>query len=281
MEAPAKINLALEILGRRPDGFHDLRMVMQSVSLCDTVTLREKEGGFTLRAEFVPAGEKSLEQRAAEAFFQALGRPVPGLEATVVKRIPAYAGLGGGSSDAAALLRILRERYAPKLSEGELEAVGLTVGSDVPFCLRRGACLAEGRGERLTVLPPLPECWIVLSKPEFGLPTPEMFALADRTAVTRRPDFDGLTAALEAGDLAGAARRVCNVFREVLPLRCRRAVERRREILLDRGALGAEMSGSGPTVFGLFQNRAAAAEALEDLKALGEGQAFLAEPERV
>lgn len=278
MNAPAKINLALEILGKRPDGFHDLRMVMQSVKLYDTVTLRETDSGFTLRAGFDPEGEKSLEERAAEAFFAALGRPMPGLEITVEKRIPAYAGLGGGSADMAALLRLLRERYAPGLSQEELEAIGLSVGSDVPFCLRRGTCLAEGRGERLTALPPLSDCWIVLCKPDFDLSTPRMFALADGAAITRRPDFSGLTAALERGDLEGAARRLCNVFEEVLPMECRRAVECRKEALLSRGALGAAMSGSGPTVFGLFKNRETAESALE---ALEDSQIFLAEPEQV
>lgn len=278
MKAPAKINLALDILNRRQDGFHDLRMVMQSVTLFDTVEVREAGTGFTLRAAgFAPAGEKSLEQRAAEAFFAALGRPAPGLEVTVEKRIPAYAGLGGGSADVAAVLRILRERYAPELPMADLEAIGLTVGSDVPFCLRRGTCLAEGRGERMRPLPPLPECWILLWKPDFDLPTGRMFALADGAVITRRPDFGAMERALEAGDLEGTARQLCNVFEEALPDHCRRAVDVGREALLDRGALGAAMSGSGPTVFGLFRDRETAEGAMEIFPA---HQVFLARPER-
>lgn len=283
MRAPAKINLALDILEKRPDGFHDMRMVMQSAALCDTVTLRETGGSeFVLSADFRPAAGRSLEQRAAESFFRLLGRPMPGLEVTVEKRIPAYAGLGGGSADAAALLRLLRERYAPELSDAALESVGLEVGSDVPFCLRRGACLAEGRGERLRELTPLPECGLVLWKPDFGLPTPEMFARADRGTVTRRPDFPGLLAALEAGDLTGIADRLCNVFEEALPPDCRRTVEAYKAALLRSGALGASMSGSGPTVFGLFEERLAAEEAAAKLSREGlGGEIFLTEPERV
>ena len=139
-QAPAKINLTLDILGRRSDGYHELRMVMQSVSLCDTVTVEETGTGFTLLADgfTVPAGKSSLEQQAAEAFFAAVGRPVPPLTVHLEKTTPAYAGLGGGSADVAALLRILRDTYAPDLRDETLEAIGLEIGSDMPFCVRGG-----------------------------------------------------------------------------------------------------------------------------------------------
>ena len=151
-QAPAKINLALNILGRRTDGYHELRMVMQSVSLCDTVTVEETGIGFALLADgfTVPAGKSSLEQQAAEAFFAAVGRPMPPLTVHLEKTTPAYAGLGGGSADVAALLRCLRRQYAPEMPVEQLRAIGLTVGSDMPFCVSGGTALAEGRGERLT-----------------------------------------------------------------------------------------------------------------------------------
>ena len=175
--APAKVNLALDILGRRPDGYHEMRMVMQTVSLCDAVTLEEAGEGFALFAQgLVLPQRKTLEQRAAEAFFAAIGRPRPSLRVTLEKKTPAYAGLGGGSADVAALLRLLRERYAPAMSQRELEAIGGQIGSDVPFCVRGGTVLAEGRGELLTDLPPLPECRFVICKPDFDLPTGPMFA---------------------------------------------------------------------------------------------------------
>ena len=276
--APAKVNLALDILGQRPDGYHDMRMVMQTVSLCDTVTVEEAAEGFALHTDgdFIPIGKKTLEQRAAEAFFQTIGRPMPGLSVTLEKRTPAYAGMGGGSADVAALLRILRDQWCPELPGEELERIGFTVGSDMPFCVRGGTALAEGRGEILTDLQPLPDCILVICKPDFGIPTPELFARVHGEELTRRPDIDGMIAALRAGDLEGVAARLGNVFEEVLP-EPYHEVFTIRERLLDLGALNAAMSGSGPTVFGIFRDRAIAKRAAETMKKTWK-QTFLAEP---
>lgn len=276
--APAKVNLALDILGTRSDGYHDMRMVMQTISLCDTVAVEEMAAGFEVQTDgdFIPMGKKTLEQRAAEAFFEAAGRPVPGLRVTLEKVTPAYAGLGGGSADVAALLRILRDTYAPEMPAEELERIGFTVGSDMPFCVRGGTALAEGRGEILTDLPPLPACWFVLCKPEFGIPTPSLFALVDGKELVRRPDIDGMRLALEAGDLIGVAERLGNVFEEVLP-------EEYGEVfliknrLLELGALNAAMSGSGPTVFGIFADQGTAQRAVAELKGTYQ-QTYLATP---
>lgn len=278
--APCKINLTLDILGKRPDGYHTMRMVMQSVSLCDRLSLRETtEGGFVLRAAglALPAGTKTLEQRAAESFFHAIGRPVPSLEAVLEKVTPAYAGLGGGSADVAALLRLLRRRYAPAMPEAELERIGLTVGSDVPFCLRGGAALAEGRGEILTDLPPLPACGIVLCKPDYGLSTPELFARMDQAALGDRPNTDGMLAALEQGDLAAAASCLGNVFESALTIEERRDVDGIRNTMLHHGALGAVMSGSGPAVFGIFPAEQDAGQAVDALRKR-YAQTYLAHP---
>ena len=270
-EAPAKINLALDILGKRPDGYHALCSIMQTVSLCDTVELAEGGEGFTLSmAGFTPPeGRKTLEQRAAEAFFARLGRAMPPLTVAITKRTPAYAGLGGGSADVAALLRILRDRYAPEMEDTTLESIGAEVGSDMPFCLRGGTALAAGRGEILTDLPPLPDCWIVLCKPPFPIPTPMLFARADSVAIRHRPDIPGMRKALENGDLEGVAGRLGNVFEEVLPPECG-AVFAIRDALLAAGALGAGMSGSGPTVFGIFREEGLARAAQEITLPLGE-----------
>ena len=277
--APAKINLALDILGARPDGYHELRMIMQTVSLCDTVTVEETAGGFFLECDgdFLPVGKKSLEQRAAEAFFSAIGRPMPGLRVTLQKVTPAYAGLGGGSADVAALLRLLRASYAPELSTEELERIGFAVGSDMPFCIRGGTCLAEGRGEVLTDLPPLPRCWIVLCKPDFGLPTPELFARVDGADLGERPNISGMAEALERGDLAGAARSLGNVFQQVLTAEESREIAAIQAAMLRLGALGAARSGSGPTMFGLF-DRLETAESCRRALAETYEQAYLAEP---
>ena len=273
-EAPAKINLALDILGKRPDGYHALCSIMQTVSLCDTVELAEGGEGFTLSmAGFTPPeGRKTLEQRAAEAFFARLGRAMPPLTVRIAKRTPAYAGLGGGSADVAALLRLLRDRYAPKMEDATLESIGAEVGSDMPFCLRGGTALAEGRGEILTDLPPLPDCWIVLCKPPFPIPTPMLFARADSVAIRHRPDIPGMRKALENGDLEGVAGRLGNVFEEVLPPECG-AVFAIRDALLAAGALGAGMSGSGPTVFGIFREEGLARAAQKKTLPLGESYA--------
>lgn len=278
-EAPAKINLTLDILGRRTDGYHDLRMVMQSVSLGDTVAVAETAGGFTLLAEGFtpPAGKTTLEQRAAEAFFRRLGRPMPGLKVRLTKRVPAYAGLGGGSADAAAVLRCLRALYAPDLPREALEEIGLAVGSDVPFCVRGGTCLAEGRGEILTDLPPLPDCAIILCKPDFDLPTPELFARVDGADLGARPDTAALKGALRAGDLSAAARCLGNLFERVLTAEEGAEIRAIKAALLDHGALGAAMSGSGPTVFGLFDDSSKADRAAEVLREKYR-QTYLAAP---
>ena len=268
LEAPAKINLTLDILGRRTDGYHDMRMVMQAVSLGDTVTVAEAAGGFSLLTEGIslPAGKVTLEQRAADAFFHRLGRPVP--------------GLGGGSADVAAVLRCLRTLYAPDLPRQALEEIGLAVGSDVPFCVRGGTCLAEGRGEILTDLPPLPDCAIVLCKPDFGLPTPELFARLDGADLGPRPDTAAMAAALARGDLAAAAACLGNVFERVLTEEEGEEIRSIKEALLRHGALGAAMSGSGPTVFGLFDDRQKAVRAKEALEGRYR-QTYLAAPLKI
>lgn len=267
LEAPAKLNLTLDILRRRPDGYHEMRMVMGSISLCDRVTVEPADDGFVLRARGVtlPSGRITMEQRAAEAFFAALHRPMPGLVVTLEKQIPAYAGLGGGSSDVAALLRALRQLYAPETSTAELERIGLQVGSDVPYCVRGGTCLAEGRGEVLTDLPPLPPCPVVVCKPAIDLPTSQLFARVRLEAFSHRPDTQGMLRALGSGSLEAVARQLCNVFEEVLPAGAEAAVKTIKGRLLDGGALNAAMSGSGPTVFGLFSDSETARRAFEAL----------------
>jgi 4-diphosphocytidyl-2-C-methyl-D-erythritol kinase len=276
--AYAKVNLGLDILGTRADGYHEMRMIMQSVSLCDTVTVKSSTGAFSLYMEGFtpPEGKKTLEQQAAEAFFHHIGKPLPGLKVFIEKQTPAYAGLGGGSADVAALLRILRDAYAPDLPIEALETIGLTVGSDMPFCVRGGTALAEGRGEILTDLNPLPACTFVLCKPEFGIPTPTLFARVDGGELVRRPDIDGMKDALATGDLNGVASRLGNVFEEVLPEEYHEVFEIKRQ-LMELGALNAAMSGSGPTVFGIFRERNTAEQAAEVLKK-NYSQTYLAEP---
>ena len=269
VQAYAKMNLSLDILGKRPDGYHELRMVMQSISLADTLTLTEHGGeGLRVRANlhFLPTGERNLAAAAALRFWEARGQEPEDLDIAIEKRIPVCAGMAGGSSDAAAVLRALNARAGEPFSPRELAKVGERVGSDVPYCVLGGTALAEGRGEVLTPLPPLPRCWVVVCKPDFPVSTPELFAQADRVKLRRRPDTKGILAALEAGDLGGVARRMYNVFEDVMPRRLYVRVAEIKNELIQRGALGANMSGSGPTAFGLFDRRGAAEEALSALR---------------
>lgn len=269
IEAPAKINLTLDVLGRRPDGYHELRMVMQSITLCDTLRLeRSEQPGVRVRSNlgFLPSGEKNLAAGAALRFYEALGRPAGGLEIALTKRIPVCAGMAGGSSDAAAVLRALNQMEGGPFTREKLARVGERVGSDVPYCVLGGTALAEGRGEVLTPLPPLPRCWVVACKPDFPISTPELFARVDGCRLRCRPDTEGALAALAAGDLGGVARRMYNVFEDVLPPRQQLRVAAIKNVLIQHGALGANMSGTGPTAFGLFVEEGQAVRAAEELR---------------
>ena len=269
VSAPAKLNLSLDILHRREDGYHDLKMVMHSVDLTDELTLeRTGEQGIRVRTDlsFLPDDERNLAAVAARRFAEATGTDVEGLVITIRKRIPVCAGMAGGSSDAAAVLRVLNRELAAPMTQAELAAVGEKVGSDVPYCVVGGTALAEGRGERLTPLPALPACWFVLCKPNFSIATPELFARVNCARLRCRPDTEGILRALESGELEGVARRMYNVFEDVLPDRRAGEIAAIKSALVGHGALGAVMSGSGPTVFGIFREEAAAKGAWADLK---------------
>lgn len=263
-QAFAKLNLTLDILGKREDGYHDLQMVMQSIALSDTLTITPGEGRMDTSLSYLPSDDRNLAQLAAAAFRAATGLEVR-VDITIDKRIPVCAGLAGGSSDAAAVLRALNECTNAGLTPEQLAKIGEQVGSDVPYCVMGGTALAEGRGERLTPLPPLPACHVVVCKPPFPISTPQLFARVDMKKIVRRPDTAGMIAALEAADLAGAARRMYNVFEDVLEPRRRVQIDEIKARLIDCGALGACMTGSGPTVFGLFDGEAAARLAAQRL----------------
>jgi len=267
--AYAKLNLTLDVLAKRPDGYHDMRMIMQSIDLRDELTLTES-GRDELRVSsnlhFLPNGERNLAAIAALRFWEARGKARRGLDIEIRKNIPVCAGMAGGSSDAAAVLRALNEAEGNPFTIAELARVGEKVGSDVPYCVLGGTALAEGRGEILTALPALEPCWVVVCKPDFAISTPELFQKIDSHKIRCRPDTEGAIAALKAGDLGGVARRMYNVFEDVLPERQRARVAQIKTVLIQCGALGANMSGTGPTAFGLFREREEAQKAYEQLK---------------
>lgn len=259
--AYAKINLTLDVLGKRPDGYHELSMVMQSVSLADTVILREtaeKEFSLTTNLGFLPGTDKNIAAVAARVFAAHTGVSLEGLQIELQKRIPVCAGTAGGSSDGAAVLRGLNDWFSTGLSLEELARMGEEVGSDVPYCVLGCTALAQGRGEKLTRLPALPDCFIVLCKPAFPISTPELFHRIDEVKLHFHPDTPGVLQALEQRDLTGVSRRMFNVFEEVLPAPRQAVIQEIKNTLLSHGALGACMSGTGPTVFGIFDQEAPA-----------------------
>lgn len=270
LAAPAKLNLTLDILRRREDGYHDLKMVMTSVDLCDYLTVRLRNDGkikVCAPGTDLPEGEDNLAGKAARTFFNETGQ-APGVEITIEKHIPSQAGMAGGSSDAAAVLRALRELLRPDLTVRHLEIMGERVGSDVPYCVRGGTVLAEGRGERLTDWPALPPCRIVVCKPEFGLSTPELFGRVQAENLRLRPDHAAMYVALRSGDLSAVAARMVNVFEEVLTPREKETIREIETRLCRCGAESALMTGSGPTVFGLFKTPEGARGAFEELRPL-------------
>ena len=269
--ACAKLNLSLDVLDRRPDGYHDMRMVMQTVDLRDAIRLETGTGKpLSMRSNlgFLPANERNLAAAAALKLAEETGADYGGLSIALKKTIPVCAGMAGGSADAAAVLRGLNALLGLGLSPARLEEIGAKVGSDVPYCVRGGTVLAEGRGEVLTDLPPLPACWAVIAKPPFPVSTPELFRALDALRIRRRPDTAGLIAALEAGDLAGVARRMYNVFEDALPPRRAGEIQALKNHLIQQGAMGACMTGTGSAVFGLFSGEAAARAAREALREL-------------
>ncbi len=265
--ALAKLNYCLDVTGRRDDGFHELAMVMGSVELSDEVRVELRpDGAFAAESNFpwVPRDDRNLGIRAAKAFFAVLGEKRWGVGIRMEKRVPVGAGMAGGSTDAAAVLRALDRLTGAGMGAEKLREIGLSVGSDVPYCVTGGMVLARGRGEVLTPLPELPECWIVIAKPAFSVSTAELFQRIDGKSIRTRPDINGMVDALERGDLPGVVRRMYNVFEDALPRKCREIFSIRSR-LLDGGAMGAVMTGTGSAVFGLFDRKDRAESTAETL----------------
>ena len=254
-KAYAKLNISLDVSSPREDGYHDMLMVMQTVSFCDEVILYPSDDGkISARTGlyYIPGDDRNLAVKAARLFLRTVGREEQGYRIEIHKQIPVGAGMAGGSADAAAVLRALNQEYGNPLPRNELLALSAQVGSDVPFCLLGGTALAQGRGEILTPLSPLPACRILIVKPSFSVSTPELFHAIDSVKLKIRPDTQGIAEALDAGDLSGVARRMYNVFEDV-PDRRMRLIAEIKSRLLDAGALGSIMTGTGSAVFALFR----------------------------
>ncbi len=270
-KAYAKLNLTLDVTARRDDGYHELESVMHPVTLCDELTITLGTGEpWQVRADdpAVPTGRKNLCYKAAKAFYAAAGTDPDGLLIEIVKRVPMGGGLGGGSADAAAVLRALNRHEGGRFSEDELKKLALTVGCDVPFCLRSRTCLAQGRGERLTPVSPMPDCYYVLVHPGFEVSTPELYAKLDRIRVPARPKTDRMLKGIERGDLREIGVNLLNVFEYAL-LPQHPELERIENALDNCGALGTSMTGSGAVMFGLFESFDFAATASMSLMRAG------------
>lgn len=251
----AKLNISLDVTDKRPDGYHNMVMVMQAISLSDSVHISLNDSG-RVRAKtnlsFIPGDERNLAVKAALRFLKEIGCEGQGMVIGIDKRIPVGAGMAGGSTDAAAVLRGLNRIYGQPFTGEQLEKLSEDVGSDVPFCVRCGTVLATGRGEKLETLPDMPECSIVVCKPEFSISTPELFRKLDQASLRCHPDTAGIVEALHKGSLEQICRRMYNVFEDVEDRRLR-TVGDIKGIMLDHGALGAMMTGTGSAVFGVFR----------------------------
>lgn len=267
LKALAKINLGLDVLGRKENGYHDVRMVMQSVYLYDDVKLERMERpGIELRTNlyFLPVDENNIAFRAAAALIEEYGIK-EGVRITLNKHIPVAAGLAGGSSNAAAVLYGMNRMFGLKLSVRSLMEKGVKLGADVPYCIMRGTVLAEGIGEELTALPSVPKCVVLVAKPPVSVSTKAVYDALDAGEIAGHPDIDALIAGLKEGNLSQIAASMGNVLEDVtIPLFP--VIEKIKDEMKAAGALNAMMSGSGPTVFGLFDNKAKARAAQERIR---------------
>ena len=251
--AYAKLNLTLDVLGKREDGYHDLKSVMQTISVRDDIEIDIGTGKpWCLKCdkEGIPCDERNLAWKAAKVYCEAMNKDPGGLEIRITKRIPVEAGMGGGSADAAAVLRALNEYYGNPLSILALAELGAQVGSDVPFCVVCGTAMVEGRGEKLRKLPDMPDCIFVVVKPDFSVSTPELYQKIDEVTIAKRPDNRGMESALLAGDLKKVAEHVCNVFDPVVTAD-HLELNYIKSLFHQYGAVTYQMTGSGSAVYAI------------------------------
>lgn len=265
--AHAKINLSLDVLGKRPDGYHNLRMIMQTVELHDTVLLNETKNGISLKcsSRWVPQDETNIAWKAAKLLMDKkdIHR---GVAIEITKRIPVSAGLAGGSTDAAAVLRGMNGLFSLDLDEDELKDLGKQIGADVPYCIRGGTRLAEGIGEKLTALEDFTGVDIVLVKPNMGISTAWVYQNLDISKIgdSDRPKTELLIQMLIKRDINGVSQNMRNVLEKVTVPKFA-IIQEIKNKLIGLGALGSMMSGSGPTVFGIFSDSSTASIAYGSL----------------
>ena len=274
--APAKLNLALDVVGLLPNGYHNLDMTMQAITLYERVVLRRSNTlSLSLPGSPVAANDSNTAIKAAIAFFRYTGL-LAGVDITIYKNTPVRAGMAGGSADAAAVLVGMNELYGARLSMSELCALGAKIGADVPFALMGGTCRVQGVGDLLKALPPVPDCWFTVVMPDYGVSTPEAFAAYDTVGSSTHPDCEAQEKAIRAGDLDAVCAAAGNALEECSGARDNEAI---KAALRQHGAVTALMTGSGAAVFGVFPTEEAARGAAEALKAQWP-QVYVAQPDK-
>lgn len=270
LKALGKINLGLDVLGKRPDGYHDVRMVMQTIYLYDQITItKRKEPGIGLSTNlfYLPVNENNLAYRAAKLLMDEF-EIRSGVDIFLEKHIPVAAGMAGGSSNAAAVLYGINRMFDLGLSTEELMKRGVSLGADVPYCIMRGTVLAEGIGEILTPLPPMPRCQIVVAKPPVSVSTKMVYEKIDSRRIVEHPDIDGIIDGLKEGDVTKIASCMGNVLEQVT-VEEYPVIDKIKRLMNEGGAKGAMMSGSGPTVFGIFTEKSLAKKAALKIREAG------------
>lgn len=273
LKARAKINLGLDVIGRRENGYHDVRMVMQTVGLYDRIIMTrisEEEIRIKTNIGFLPVNENNLVYKAI-MLMKSKYKLDGGIEVDLNKFIPVAAGMAGGSSDAASALFGMNRLYELNLPMGELMNIGVEIGADVPYCIMRGTALAEGIGEKLTRLPDMPFCHILIAKPPVNVSTKLVYEKLDNTDVKLHPDIDGIIEAIKLKDVALVASRMGNVLESVtVPLYP--VIDSIKKDMIEHGAMNAMMSGSGPTVFGIFPDEQSMIACQQFLRQKGEAR---------
>lgn len=269
--AMSKVNLGLDVIRRREDGYHEVRMIMQTLNLCDELTIARREDEkivITCNLEGLECDENNLIYKAAKKLMDAAG-VTSGLDIHLQKNIPVAAGMAGGSTDAAATLTGVNELLGIGFSVDKLKEIGVTIGADVPYCIEGGTQLSEGIGEILTRLKPAPQCYVLVAKPHVGVSTKYVYENLHVDTIKRHPDIDGMLEGVENNDIHEVAKTMENILENVTEKKYP-VIKELKDIMLDEGALNSLMSGSGPTVFGLFEDEEKANKALEKVQATGE-----------
>ena len=269
MKAYAKINLGLDVVRRLENGYHEVKMIMQTVGIYDELTFQRQESGICITTDSgeLPTNEDNLIYKAARLLMDKY-QLQEGVRIHLQKNIPIAAGMAGGSTDAAATFKGINELFGLGASEDELKELAVKVGADVPYCIMGGTALAEGIGEKLTRLPNAPECILLVAKPDINVSTKFVYEHLDAAGVEHHPDIDGMITAIEEQDLVGVVDRLENVL-ETVTVPAYPIIDTIKSKMLEMGAEGSLMSGSGPTVFGIFTDEGKAREAYEYIKSEG------------